>query len=69
MTNFLATPGNDVFNGTAGTNDTVSYENALAGVVVSLAISSDQNTVGSGTDTLVSIENLTGSAFDDSLRA
>jgi Ca2+-binding RTX toxin-like protein len=67
MTNFLATPVNDVFNGSAGTNDTVSYENALAGVVVSLAISSAQNTVGSGTDTLVSIENLTGSAFDDSL--
>ncbi|MEH2536615.1 MULTISPECIES: beta strand repeat-containing protein [unclassified Bradyrhizobium] len=57
---------NNVLTGGAGI-DTVSYENALAGVTVSLALTAAQNTVGAGTDTLSSFENLTGSAFDDTL--
>ena len=36
-------------------------------MAVSLAIAGAQETGGAGTDTLVSIENLTGSAFDDKL--
>ncbi|MEF8709215.1 MAG: Calx-beta domain-containing protein [Candidatus Accumulibacter propinquus] len=58
--------GDNVFDGTAG-NDTVSYAFASAGVTVSLATAGAQATGGSGTDTLVSIENLIGSGFNDSL--
>jgi serralysin len=36
-------------------------------VTVSLATTGPQNTIGAGTDTLISIENLTGSAFADIL--
>ena len=61
--------GNNVLagglNGAVG--DTVSYQNAAAGVTVSLAITTAQNTGGAGTDTLSGFENLTGSAFNDTL--
>jgi Ca2+-binding RTX toxin-like protein len=62
----LSTSGNDILNGGFG-NDTASYANAKAGVTVSLATTGPQNTIGAGTDTLISIENLTGSAFADIL--
>jgi Ca2+-binding RTX toxin-like protein len=58
--------GDNVLNGSTGT-DTVSCAYAAAGVTVSLASSLAQSTVGSGSDTLVSIENLTGGNFNDSL--
>ena len=58
--------GNDALNGGAG-NDTASYAGSTAGVAVSLALGSAQNTVGAGTDTLSNFENLLGSAFNDSL--
>ena len=58
--------GNDTLDGGTG-NDTASYQDAAAGVTVSLAITAAQNTSGAGTDTLTNIENLTGSAFDDTL--
>jgi Ca2+-binding RTX toxin-like protein len=58
--------GNDVLDGAAG-NDTVSYTFASAGVSVSLASAGAQATGGSGSDTLISIENLIGSAFNDNL--
>ena len=58
--------GNDRLNGGAG-SDTASYAGASAGVTVDLRISSGQSTGGAGTDTLVSIENLTGSSFSDKL--
>ncbi len=58
--------GNDALNGGDGT-DTAIYIDASAGVTVSLAVTSAQNTVGDGTDTLNSIENLVGSSFDDTL--
>jgi Ca2+-binding RTX toxin-like protein len=48
-------------------NDTASYEHAAAGVTVSLAIAGPQNTGGAGVDTLINMENLTGSALADSL--
>jgi serralysin len=38
-----------------------------AGVTVSLATAGAQATGGSGSDTLISIENLIGSGFNDSL--
>ena len=58
--------GNNVLAGGAGI-DTVSYEHAAAGVTVSLAITTAQNTGGVGTDTLTGFENLTGSGFNDVL--
>jgi Ca2+-binding RTX toxin-like protein len=58
--------GNNVLDGAAG-NDTVSYAFATAGVTVNLATAGAQATGGSASDTLISIENLTGSGFNDSL--
>ncbi len=58
--------GNDTLTGGAGT-DTASYASATAGVTVSLALTAAQNTVGAGTDTLATIENLLGSGFNDTL--
>jgi Ca2+-binding RTX toxin-like protein len=47
--------------------DTVSYVEAAAKVVVRLASGGAQDTGGSGTDTLVSCENLVGSQYGDAL--
>ena len=61
--------GNNVLNGGSGT-DTVSYAYGLsetAGVTVSLASATAQATGGSGSDTLIGIENLDGSAQGDKL--
>ena len=58
--------GNDYLDGGAG-SDTASYATANAAVHVSLAITGPQATGGAGEDTLVSIENLLGSAFNDTL--
>ncbi|MCX7257375.1 MAG: Ig-like domain-containing protein, partial [Polaromonas sp.] len=58
--------GNNVLDGAAGT-DTVSYQYATAGVTVSLASTVAQATVGSGSDTLLNVENLTGSNYADKL--
>ena len=58
--------GSNVLIGGAGI-DTVSYQSAAAGVTVSLANTAAQNTLGAGTDTLATFENLIGSAFDDTL--
>jgi Ca2+-binding RTX toxin-like protein len=58
--------GNNVLAGGVGI-DTVSYEYATAGVTVSLAITSAQATGGAGSDTLSGFENLTGSAYNDTL--
>ncbi len=58
--------GDSVLRGGAGT-DTASYSLATAGVSLSLAISGAQASGGSGSETLVSIENLTGSRHADSL--
>ena len=60
--------GNDIFNGGTGV-DTVSYANATAGVHVSLLLSTSQNTVGAGHDTLISIEKIVGSLYADTLIA
>ncbi len=58
--------GNDTLNGGAG-YDTASYQDAVSAVTVSLAITSSQNTVSAGTDTLTQIENLIGSTYNDTL--
>ena len=56
--------------------DTVSYANAATGaapnglgVTVNLALTTAQNTIRAGTDTLSGFENLTGSKFNDTLTA
>ena len=58
--------GNDLLTGGNGI-DTADYSNAASLVKVTLATTAAQNTLGAGTDTLVTVENLTGSAFDDQL--
>ena len=58
--------GDDQLNGGDG-SDTASYQSATAGVTVNLGVAGAQNTGGAGIDTLVSLENLFGSAFADSL--
>src|SRR5690606_21081993 len=58
--------GNDRLDGGAGI-DTVSYADATAAVNVTLATFEVQDTGGAGTDRIVDVENLTGSAHDDVL--
>ncbi len=62
--------GNNTLNGAGGT-DTVSYLGSATGVIVSLAVAGAQDLDGGGAgtqvDTLVSIENLTGSNQGDTL--
>ena len=55
-----------MLNGGGGI-DTLSYANAAAGVTVNLGLTTAQNTVGAGTDTLLNFENLRGSNFNDTL--
>ena len=63
----FSTAGNDILTGTSSNNDTASYAAATASVTVSLLITTQQNTIGAGLDTLTNIENLLGSNFNDSL--
>lgn len=58
--------GDDTIDGGAGI-DTVSYALAGAGVEIDLSLVEDQLTRGAGVDTLISIENVIGSAFADVL--
>lgn len=58
--------GNNILNGRAG-NDTASYLYASQGVSIDLGLNTAQDTRGSGTDTLLNIENLQGSKYDDTL--
>ena len=71
----IGNTGNDTLNGGAGDDsitggggtDTVTYADATSAVTVDLSNAGAQNTVGAGTDTLATIENLTGSAYNDTL--
>ncbi len=58
--------GNDALDGGDGI-DVANYENATGSVVVDL--SSGSCSGGAGIDTLIRIENVTGSAFSDTLTA
>ncbi len=62
----LAGDGNNRLDGAGGT-DTADYRYANAGVRLSLAVTGAQTSGGSGSDTLLHIENLSGSAFNDRL--
>lgn len=67
--------GNNLFEGGAGHDridgnggiDTVTYASAASAILTDLAIATAQNTFGAGLDTLSSIENAIGSAFNDQL--
>ncbi|MEQ1950340.1 calcium-binding protein [Mesorhizobium sp. CN2-181] len=73
--NLFGNDGNDVLNGGTGADDLAggagsdraTYENAAAGVVAAL-LSPATNTGEALGDTFTSIENLTGSAFNDTLK-
>lgn len=58
------TPGDDTINGGTG-HDTVSYAGATAGVTVDLSAATSEADGPQGHDTLVSIDGVIGSAFDD----
>ena len=58
--------GDDAIDGGNGV-DVASYAGATSGVTVNLGTVAGQDTFGDGTDTLVNIESLTGSAFADQL--
>ena len=62
--NLLASGGNDTINGSLG-SDTVSYEGAPRSVVVDLARRAGR---GWGIDAFVSIENVAGGYYDDTIR-
>ena len=55
--------GNDTLSGGAG-SDTVSYVSSGAGVTINLKSGSAR---GDGSDTLISVENAVGSAFNDTI--
>jgi Ca2+-binding RTX toxin-like protein len=57
--------GDDTLIGGAG-SDTASYTDAAVGLTVNLGLTGAQTT-GAGSDTISGVENLIGSAFDDSL--
>ena len=67
--------GDDILNGGGGHdrlvgglgNDTASYVTAAAGIVADLAANAVSNDGDGASDILTSIENLTGSAFNDRL--
>lgn len=58
--------GNDTLDGGAGI-DWAGYEDATSAVKVDLNLTGLQNTGGGGTDKLISIENVYGSPFNDTL--
>lgn len=58
--------GSDWIDGGAG-NDTLSFADAEGAVSVRLAVRKPQNTVGSEMDTILNVENLIGSSYNDRL--
>ncbi|MFD0915794.1 beta strand repeat-containing protein [Pseudahrensia aquimaris] len=59
--------GNDTIDGDSG-NDTVTYETSVGAVTVLLGLAgADGIATGEGTDTLRELENVIGSAFDDTI--
>ena len=58
--------GNDRLDGGVG-SDWADYRDAIAGLTINLNTTFPQNTKGAGVDTLISIENLFGSDFSDTL--
>ena len=59
--------GNDTLDGGDGTDQATYRTGALGGVDVDLTIAGAQNTLSAGSDTLISIEDLGGTDFQDTL--
>jgi Ca2+-binding RTX toxin-like protein len=57
-------PGDDLYNGGPGLFDLASFEGSPAGVIVDLNVLTSQNT-NEGIDTLLGVEGVTGSLFND----
>lgn len=60
--------GDDIIDGGEGF-DVADYSNESAAVTVSLGLFTQQDTGGAGLDTLVNVESVIGSGFDDNLTA
>ncbi|MBA1244267.1 putative Ig domain-containing protein [Pseudomonas japonica] len=63
---FVAGAGNNVLDGRDGI-DTVSYAYATQGITLALNTTAQQNTGGSGLDTIKYMENVIGSLYNDKL--
>ena len=63
----VSTPGNNIFTGSAFDSDTLTYASATGPITVSLNITTQQNTINAGLDTITQVENLIGSNFADNL--
>ena len=63
---FIATSARETFNGGSG-EDTVSYANSTSRVFVNLSDTFAENNGFAAGDTLISIENIVGSKFDDNI--
>ncbi|MEO6092863.1 MAG: peroxidase family protein [Novosphingobium sp.] len=59
-------PGDDTIDGGAG-NDTIVFATAAAAITFDLAITNVQDTGGAGSDKIINVENVVGSAFNDKL--
>src|SRR5262249_38085249 len=59
--------GNDTLIGQVGGNETVSYEHATGPVTVNLSVTTAQDTIGAGIDTISNFEAVRGSAYNDIL--
>ncbi len=62
----VASNGNNYIDGKGGV-DTISYVDAPGPVITSISLTSIQSTISSGKDMLLNFENVTGSAFNDTL--
>lgn len=58
--------GNDILNGGGG-YDLASYVDSTSAITVDLRITTQQNTLGAGLDTLTGIEDIAGSRYGDML--
>jgi len=59
--------GDDILNGGAG-DDQAIYYSARSAVHIDLSVTTAQDTLGAGIDTLISIEDVEGSSYNDILR-
>ena len=59
--------GNDYIDGGEGSDTAIYTDRTTAGVTISLYTNASQDTGGAGLDTLINIENLIGSSYDDVL--
>jgi RTX calcium-binding nonapeptide repeat (4 copies)/Bacterial Ig-like domain len=59
--------GNDIADGAGGANDVASYLNHNQGVTVDLRLTTQQDTVGAGLDTLMNVESVSGGNASDTI--